>query len=53
MFIRLIGDKQKIHTGRIGLQMAEKKKFEPGYAETFSIEAFDVGDIRQVEVGSC
>ena len=40
-----------MHTGRIGLQLAKKKKFEPGSSETFTIEALDIGDICQVEVG--
>ena len=39
-----------MHTGRIGLQLAKKKKFEPGSSETFTIEALDVGEIGQVEV---
>lgn len=53
VFIRLIGEKPKMHTGRIGLQLAKKKKFEPGSSETFTIEALELEDIRQVEVGFC
>jgi hypothetical protein len=50
VFIRIIGENSKMHTGRIGLQLAKKKKFEPGSSETFTIEALDVGEIAQVEV---
>ena len=50
VFIRLIGEHKRAHTGRINLQLARKKRFEPGSAETFQIEALDVGEIKQVEV---
>ncbi len=33
------------------MQLARKKRFEPGSAEVFQIEAIDIGDLRQVELG--
>lgn len=49
VFIELFGENKK-KTGRIELELAKKKKFEPGSSETFSIDALDVGDLRKVEV---
>lgn len=50
VFIRLIGDNKRLNTGKINLQLAKKKRFEPGSAETFQIDAMDIGELRQVEV---
>jgi hypothetical protein len=30
VFIRLIGEQKRMHTGRINLQLAKKRRFEPG-----------------------
>ena len=40
---------RSIATERIMLQLAKKKRFEPGSTETFHIEAQDVGDLTQIE----
>ncbi len=51
VFIKLIGEKPKINTGRIKLQLAKSKKFSPGSTETFIVEGLDVGELKQIEVG--
>ena len=51
VFVRLIGEKKGRKTDRIKLELAKKRKFEPGSLETFQIEAADIGDLRQVELG--
>lgn len=51
VFIRLIGEEKKMKTDRIKLELAKKKRFEPGSSETFQINAIDIGDLRQVELG--
>jgi hypothetical protein len=50
-FIRLFGDTKKQRTDRIQLRLAKNKRFEPGSSETFQIEAPDVGELRQIELG--
>ena len=49
VWIRIIGSKHK-QTGKLPLDLALRKKFEPGSIETFSVEAVDVKDIKKVEV---
>ena len=49
VWIRIIGSKHK-QTGKLPLDLAQRKKFEPGSIETFSVEAVDVKDIKKVEV---
>ena len=41
---------RKLHTGRQYLELAHKKGFEPKSIETFSLEAVDVKDLKQIEV---
>ena len=43
---------RKLHTGRQYLELAQKKGFEPKSIETFSLEAVDVKDVKQIEVRS-
>jgi len=50
VFVRLFGENKK-KTERVRLELAKKKKFEPGSTESFEIEALDVGDLRKVELG--
>ena len=49
VWIRIIGPKQK-QTGKLSLDLAQRKRFEPGSIETFSVEAADVKDIKKIEV---
>ena len=51
VFIRLIGEKKERKTDRIKLELKKKRKFEPGSLEIFEIEAADIGDLKQVELG--
>lgn len=51
VFIRLLGSHRKADTGRIDLQLAKRRRFEPGSAEIFQIDALDIGDLKQVELG--
>jgi hypothetical protein len=50
-FIRLFGESRRDRTDRIMLQLARKKRFEPGSSETFQIETLDIGDLKQIELG--
>ncbi|RNA20947.1 lipoxygenase homology domain-containing 1 isoform X1, partial [Brachionus plicatilis] len=50
-FIRLFGESKKQRTERIKLQLAKKSRFEPGSSENFQIEALDIGELRQIEIG--
>lgn len=51
VWLNIIGQKKKKMTGKLYLDMIGKKtKFEPGSVETFSLEAADVGEVKQVEV---
>ena len=38
------------HTGRLFLELAQKKGFEAASIETFSIEAPDVKEVKAIEV---
>ena len=49
VWIRIIGPKQK-QTGKLSLDLAQRKRFEPSSIETFSVEAADVKDIKKIEV---
>lgn len=49
VFIVIIGT--EACTEKIDLELVQKTGFEPGTAETFSIEGLDVGDIRKIEIG--
>ena len=40
----------KKHTGKMYLELAQKKAFEPGSVETFSIEALELKDVKSIEV---
>ncbi len=50
VFIEMFGLKKK-HTGKQFLEFAStKKKFEPSSIETFSVEAVDVDEVKEIEV---
>ncbi|CAB4019689.1 lipoxygenase homology domain-containing 1-like, partial [Paramuricea clavata] len=49
VYIVLIGTQAT--TDKIDLELVQKTEFEPGTAETFSVEGVDVGEVRKVEVG--
>lgn len=49
IWIRIIGTKDR-KTGRQSLDLMQKTEFAPGSKETFSFEAFDVEEVRQIEV---
>ena len=49
VFIKIIGTRQR-HTGRQPLELMQKKAFLPGSIDTFSLEAVDVGEVKQIEV---
>ena len=49
VYIVLIGT--QACTDKIDLELIQKNGFEPGTAETFSVEGIDVGEIRKIEVG--
>ena len=50
VFIEMFGPKKK-HTGKQFLEFASnKKKFEPSSIETFSVEAVDVDEVKEIEV---
>ena len=49
VWIKIIGPR-KVHTGKLFLQLAQKDKFLPGSVERFSIDAFDVVEVKKVEV---
>lgn len=51
VFVRLIGARRKQDTGRLKLRLARQRRFEPGSAEVFQVEALDIGDLKQVELG--
>ena len=40
---------QRRHTGKLYLELAQRRAFEPGSVETFSLEAVDVDDVKQIE----
>ena len=49
-WVRLLGKKKK-HTGKLHLELVQKKAFSPGSIETFSLEAVDVEEVKELEVG--
>lgn len=49
-WVNIIGNKKKKNTGKLYLDMVGKTRFEPGSVETFSLEAADVGEVKQLEV---
>ena len=49
VWIKIIGIKKK-HSGKQYLELAQKKMFAPGSVETFSLEAADVIEVKQIEV---
>lgn len=49
VWIRIMGKKDR-KTGRQRLELIQKKEFAPSSKETFSFEAFDVEEVRQIEV---
>lgn len=49
-WVNVIGSKKKKVTGKLYLDMVGKTRFEPGSVETFSLEATDVGEVKQLEV---
>jgi len=51
VYIKIIGTKKR-HTGKQFLELLQKKAFLPGSVETFSVEAVDVGEVKQIEVSS-
>ncbi|XP_070566658.1 lipoxygenase homology domain-containing protein 1-like isoform X2 [Ptychodera flava] len=51
VFIEMIGSKKPKKTGKIPLYLVNKEKFEPKSTETFSLEAPDIGEIKQIEIG--
>ena len=49
VYIVLIGTQAA--TEKIHLELVQKPGFEPGTAETFSVEGTDVSEVRKIEVG--
>jgi hypothetical protein len=49
VFIRLIGRKGK-QTRLIPLELMQRRRFEPGKVETFSLQEPDIGDLEAVEI---
>ncbi|XP_050409617.1 lipoxygenase homology domain-containing protein 1 [Patella vulgata] len=50
VWVVIYGPKKR-RTERLFLELAQKSRFEPGSLETFSLEAVDVGEVKQVELG--
>ncbi|XP_077979346.1 lipoxygenase homology domain-containing protein 1-like [Glandiceps talaboti] len=50
-FVEIMGSKKPKKTGKIPLMLLAKDKFEPKSLETFSLEAPDIGEIKQIEIG--
>lgn len=50
VWIRIMGPK-KLQSEQIYLDLIGKRKFEPGSIESFSIEASDTKEVKQIEVG--
>ena len=44
-----MGPKKK-QSGKLFLELAQKKRFEPASMETFSVEAVDVKEVKEIEV---
>jgi len=51
VYVKIIGTRKR-HTGKQFLEPVQKKAFLPGAVDTFSLEAIDVGDVKQIEVGT-
>ena len=49
VYIKLMGPKKK-QSGKLFLELAQKKRFEPASMETFSVEAVDVKEVQEIEV---
>ena len=49
VYVVLIG--AQAASEKLDLELVQKSGFEPGTAETFSVEADDVGDVKKIEVG--
>lgn len=49
VYVVLIGTQAA--TEKIDLELVQKPGFESGTAETFSVEATDVGEVKKIEVG--
>ena len=49
VYIKIIGTRKR-NTGKQFLELLQKNSFLPGSIETFSLEAIDVGEVRQIEV---
>ena len=49
VYIKLMGPKKK-QSGKLFLEFAQKKRFEPASMETFSVEAVDVKEVQEIEV---
>lgn len=49
VFIRLIGRKGR-QTRLIPLELLQRRRFEPGKVETFSLQELDIGDLEMVEI---
>ena len=48
-WIKINGPRKKT-TGKMYLELAQKKGFEPGSVETFSIEALEMKEVNSIEV---
>lgn len=51
VWIKIYGPKKKC-SGKLFLELAQKETFEPGSVETFSLEALEMDEVRQIEVGT-
>ena len=49
VYVVLIGTQAA--SEKIDLELVQKAGFEPGTAETFSVEAVDVGEVKKIEIG--
>jgi len=49
VYVKIIGPRKR-HTGKQFLELMQKKAFLPGSIDTFSLEAVDVGEVKQIEV---
>ncbi|CAH1787210.1 unnamed protein product [Owenia fusiformis] len=50
-WIQIYGQKKKLTTGKLYLELAQREKFLPSSIETFSLEAVDVDEIKSIEIG--
>ena len=49
VYVRIIGTRKR-QSGKQFLELVQKKAFMPGAIDTFSLEAIDVGEVKQIEV---